>query len=63
MDITALSMGLAQSQLMTNVGTALLSKSLEQASQTSANLTELLDSASLEQSVNPDLGANIDIRI
>lgn len=63
MDITALSMGLAQSQLMTNVGTALLSKSLEQASQTSANLTELLDSATLEQSVNPDLGANIDIRI
>ena len=63
MDITALSMGLAQSQLMTNVGTALLSKSLEQASQTGANLTELLDSASLEHSVNPDLGANIDIRI
>lgn len=63
MDITTLSMGLAQSQLMTNVGTALLSKSLEQASQTSANLTELLDSASLEHSVNPDLGANIDIRI
>lgn len=63
MDITTLSMGLAQSQLMTNVGTALLSKSLEQATQTGANLTELLDSASLEQSVNPDLGANIDIRI
>lgn len=63
MDITTLSMGLAQSQLMTNVGTALLSKSLEQASQTGANLTELLDSASLEHSVNPDLGANIDIRI
>lgn len=63
MDITTLSMGLAQSQLMTNVGTALLSKSLEQASQTGANLTELLDSASLEHSVNPDLGTNIDIRI
>lgn len=63
MDITTLSMSLAQSQLMTNVGTALLSKSLEQASQTGANLTDLLDSASLEHSVNPDLGANIDIRI
>lgn len=63
MDIAGLSMNLAQTQLLNSVGTAVLSQSLEQAKDLSANMTEMLDAAAMERSVNPDIGANIDIMI
>jgi hypothetical protein len=63
MDIASLSMNLAQSNLMSNVGTAILAKSIDQAQANGNTLDELIDSAALERSVNPDIGANIDIRI
>ena len=63
MDIAGLSMNLAQTQLLNSVGTAVLSQSLEQAKDLSANMTEMLDAAAMERSINPDIGANIDIMI
>ena len=63
MDIAGLSMTLAQTQLLSNVGTAVLSQSLEQAKDLSANMVEMLDAAAMERSVNPDIGGNIDIMI
>ncbi len=63
MDIAGLSMNLAQTQLLSNVGTAVLSKSLEQAKDLSANMTQMLDAAAMERSVNPDIGANIDVMV
>ncbi len=63
MDIAGLSMGMAQSRLMNNVGVAVLAKSLDTAQSTGAMLTDLIDSAAMERSVNPDVGGNIDIRI
>jgi hypothetical protein len=63
MDIASLSMNLAQSNLMSNVGTAMLAKSLDQAKVNGDSMEELLDASSMELSVNPDIGANIDIRI
>jgi hypothetical protein len=63
MDIASLSMNLAQSNLMSNVGTDILAKSIDQAQANGNTLDELIDSAALERSVNPDIGANIDIRI
>ena len=63
MDITGLSTNLAQTQLLNSVGTAVLSQSLEQAKDLSANMVEMLDAAAMERSVNPDIGANIDIMI
>jgi hypothetical protein len=63
MDIASLSMNLAQNNLMSNVGTAMLSKSIDQAKMTGNTVDELLDSSALELSVNPDIGSNIDIRI
>ncbi len=63
MDIAGLSMNLAQTQLLNSVGTAVLSQSLEQAKDLSANMVEMLDAAAMERSVNPDIGANIDIMI
>ena len=63
MDIAGLSMGMAQSRLMNDVGTAVLAKSLDTAQNTGAMLAGLIDSAAMERSVNPDVGGNIDIRI
>ena len=63
MDIAGLSMGMAQSRLMNDVGVAVLAKSLDTTQSTGAMLTDLIDSAAMERSVNPDVGGNIDIRI
>jgi hypothetical protein len=63
MDIASLSMNLAQSNLMSNVGNAMLAKSLDQAKVNGDSMEELLDASAMELSVNPDIGANIDIRI
>ena len=62
MDIPELSMALSMSQLQTNVGVTMLSKSLDMVSEASETLTQMMDS-SMELSVNPDIGSNIDLRI
>lgn len=63
MDIAGLSMNIAQTNLLNDVGTAMLAKSFDMAETMSASVSELLDSAAMERSVQPELGANIDIRI
>lgn len=63
MDIAKLSMNLAQTNLLNDVGTAMLSKSLDMAETMGTSVTEILDSAALERSVNPDIGGNIDISV
>jgi len=63
MDIPALSMAMAQSNLMTGIGTALLSKTIEQAASVGNAVTELLDASAMEHSVYPELGGNIDISV
>ena len=63
MDIAALSMNLAQTNLLSDVGTAVLSKSLEQAQNTGSAITEMPDASAMERSVYPGLGSNIDIMV
>ncbi|MCI9385992.1 MAG: YjfB family protein [Lachnospiraceae bacterium] len=63
MDIPALSMSMAQSNLLTDVGTAVLAKTMDQAEAVSASLTDMLDAAAMELSVNPAVGGNIDISV
>ncbi|MDE6221304.1 MAG: YjfB family protein [Lachnospiraceae bacterium] len=63
MDIPSLSMSMAQTNLLTDVGTAMLAKSMEQADLITASMTEMLDASAMELSVNPDIGANIDISV
>ncbi len=63
MDIPGLSMRMAQSNLLTDVGTAMLAKTMEQADSVSAAMTEMLDASAMELSVNPSVGANIDISV
>lgn len=53
MDIPGLSMRMAQSNLLTDVGTAMLAKTMEQADSVSAAMTEMLDASAMELSVNP----------
>ena len=60
MDIARLSMGLSMSKSLGDVGTAVLAKSLDQAQVSGEKMIEMIDSASLERSVNPSVGGNID---
>lgn len=63
MDIAALSMALAQSKLQTDVGTAMLSKSLDLSETVGDSLSSMIDAAALEHSVAPHLGGNIDLMV
>ncbi len=63
MDIPSLSMNMAQTNLLSDVGTAMLAKSMEQAELITASMTELMDSAAMERSVYPEIGGNIDISL
>lgn len=63
MDIPALSMSMAQTNVLSDVGTVMLAKSMEQAEVVSASLTEMIDSAAMERSVYPELGGNIDVSV
>ncbi len=63
MDIPELSMTLSQQNIMQNVGTAVLSKSIDMAESTGAQLTQMIDAAAMERSVNPNVGANFDMYV
>ena len=60
MDIASLSMGLAQSRALNQVGTAMLAKSLDDMESTGAQMVNMM-TTSMELSVNPAVGANIDV--
>jgi hypothetical protein len=62
MNIPELSMSLAQTQTMNNVGVALLSKSLDMMESTGDQMVDMMRS-SMELSVNPAVGANIDLSV
>ncbi len=65
MDIARLSMSMAQSETLTNVGMAVLGMQMDvQASQASSEIAALnsLPSGAMELAVNPSVGGNLDIR-
>ena len=63
MDIAALSMAMAKNQLNTDFGVAMLSKSLDVTESLGDSLVNMMDRSMMEQSVNPHLGANIDLTV
>lgn len=63
MDIAEVSMGVSQIQVMNSIGTAVLAESLELVEQSGQGLLEMMDKAAMEQSVNPNLGTNIDVTV
>lgn len=56
--IPAMSMAIAQTNVLADVGTAILSETLDVASADSAALTKMM-----ELSVDPNLGANFDVSV
>lgn len=58
MDIRSLSTSMSLTNLQMNVGYSMLAKSMEVAEDTGDTITKIM-----EQSVNPDIGSNIDISV
>lgn len=58
MDIASISMAMSQQNLMTNINVALLSQSLDTVETIGTDMVKMM-----EQSVQPNLGQNIDITI
>lgn len=63
MDVAGVSTALANISTQSKVSTAVLSKAMETNEELGAGLVRMIDSAAMERSVNPDVGANIDMRI
>ena len=61
MNIPALSMALSQTRTMNAVGTAVLAKSLDTLEATGDQMVDMM--TSMELSVNPAVGANIDLYV
>ena len=62
MNIPQLSSAMSLSNVQSNVGVAMLSKSLDDAQSSGASMVNMMNQ-SLEQSVNPSVGSNIDLRV
>ncbi len=63
MDIAGVSMTLSNISIMSQVSTAVLEKALDTNEQLGAGMVEMMDAAAMELSVNPNIGANFDMRI
>ena len=63
MDIPELSMAMSASALQTQVSTAVLDKTLDLTEDLGMSMVGLIDQAVMETSVNPNVGANLDISI
>ncbi len=63
MDIARLSMSMANSSMQSKVGMAVLDKALESEEALGAGMVQMLDSAAMERSVDPTIGANFDMRV
>lgn len=63
MDIAALSMSMANTKNLTEIGTAVLDKTMETNEQLGEGLVQMIDSAAMERSVNPAVGGHFDLNI
>ena len=63
MNVANMAMNMSQTQLMPQVGTAVLSMSLDSMTEQGDAMVEMMNRSMMENSVNPDLGGNIDIMI
>ena len=63
MDIARLSMAMSTAETNSAYGVAMLSKSLDQASSTGAQIVGMMDAAAMELSVNPHIGSNFDMTV
>ncbi|MGN0304999.1 MAG: YjfB family protein [Lachnospiraceae bacterium] len=61
MDIASLSTVKAQNMSVTQVGIAMLDKSLENMDTLGQGIVKMMDAAAMERSVNPSVGSNFDM--
>ena len=61
MDIASISTALAQVNTQSAVGTAVLSNALDAQKVTGDGIVSMIDKSSMERSVNPSVGANVDV--
>jgi hypothetical protein len=63
MDVAAVSMALANMDVISQVNTAVLDNAMETNEALGAGLVQMIDAAAMERSVNPGVGGNLDLRI
>lgn len=63
MDIPGLAMAMSQIQLMQQVGVSVLSTQLDTAEMTGNAISQMIDKAGMERSVNPSVGSNFDMYV
>ncbi len=63
MDIAGISTAMAQVRLSSQVSTAVLSKTMDTNEALGAQLVNMIDAASMERSVHPAVGGNLDLKI
>lgn len=63
MDIAALSTSLAQGKIMSQISVSVAKMGMDLVKGQGQALEQLIDSASMEQSVTPHIGGKIDIRL
>ncbi|MCQ2522793.1 MAG: YjfB family protein [Lachnospiraceae bacterium] len=61
MDIPSLSMAMSQSKVLSEVGTAVLSKTLDTNEAIASGVVNMIDRSAMELSVNPNVGSNFDV--
>lgn len=63
MDIAGLSMNMAMMDVKSQVGIAMLSKTIDLGEDLGTGMVQMMDAAAMERSVNPAVGGNVDIRL
>lgn len=63
MDIAGVSMAMSANRIQSQVGTAVLSKAMDTNEALGQGLVQMIDSAAMERSVNPNVGSNFDMSV
>ena len=63
MDIASISMAMAQTSTLSNVGIAVLDKAMETNEAAGQGIINMIDAAAMERSVNPAVGGNFDMLV
>lgn len=63
MDIGRLSMNMSMIDTSSKVGVAMLSKAMDTNEAMGQGIVKMMDAAAMENSVNPAVGGNFDVRI
>ncbi len=63
MDPISLSVGMSQINTSNDIGVAVLAKSLDMVKESGDSMINMMERSFLENSVNPNLGGNIDVMV